>query len=318
MAGIPATPAGLTRSRWAAYEQHTSAKDNEQGALLSAAVLDLLDLLLRSDEQTRAEGVIAGFQASGVSGTMDSLVQPGAALLHSLPAQTALMRLPSVALALSRVSVQLAHDPGSVLPRIDAIDLTTRETSSRSEIVQIYDPDTETFSGQSSEQETRNDPRIYVSKGTPASVPSAPLQMGGTLRLATVLIPAGATSLDSATYTDTRDVIGRLGQTSRIRPWAAAVFTGDPVVEVGEVHNVASIVRVSAGVWLITLTEAVPAGLGRLAHVTAHQQALGVAAPVLASAVSLSASTIAVYCWSTSYTPFDPAYLQVRLDAIRS
>lgn len=310
-------PAGLTRGKWNGYQQHTAAKDQDVLDLLSASVLDLIGNLLRDDDQIDPSGVLGGLVVDRVLGLPQTDVWPGAALALATGIDRSDRSLSPWSLAALRELVTVSHSPGGADDRIDLVYLLARETDSREEIVQILDPGTRTFSGLPRKQEIRNDPQVLVLEGTPAPSPVRPTLPTGAIEIAEVLVPAGAVVSDGYTYADTRTIIGKIGSTRAIEPWAAVQFEGNAGTIQGTSRNVASVSRLGDGVYNVELTEPIPAGATPIITGTAYLVLMLTPQAIIVTAAAVSDTTINVCTFYHTGAVYDPALCNLKIEIIR-
>lgn len=310
-------PGGLTRIRWAQYEMVTSAKLRLMSDFLSASVLDILGYLMMAedDDPSSCEGVIGGFVASNIAGTMNASVSRGAALWCNASVPL-VYSMPQVVLMLARAATTLALDPGDAQPRIDVIYVRPQEQQATSASVQIYQGGVGPWVANMENQEQRNVPIFAVEKGTPAAVPVAPVPLTG-IPLCQVLVPAGSINLDAATFTDVRTMVGPVGMSGAI-PWAAVEFEGLAGAILGNAHNVSSVTKLWTGAYQLNLTNPIPSGKGVVFHGTAYHQILGSSIPVVVSVNSLVPGTVIVRTQrSSTEADIDAGYINVLVELVR-
>lgn len=198
----------LTRVKFPTLVRISTSEMSRVSDTLAAGFSDMLQRLFASADATPVDGVVEGM-VCGYDGAWRSYVMPGLAARYSSAGLSLtgddLYRDSAYRLMSLRDLVTVTHaaaDPAN--PRIDRIVITDGEADARQTSVGIWDTITKTFSPTNKYLERRNTPTVAIVTGTPAAVPAAPAAPAGYLSLYTVLVPAAAPSMATATYTDVR------------------------------------------------------------------------------------------------------------------
>lgn len=142
-------------------------------------------------------GVIGGLSCANVSGQMQTTIQPGMAFYYDASLSDPLSKFGLVMLHEAETHNHDAAD--ATYDRIDIVCIASPTGTDNEE-------STLTYGGAPTNRDTQRgaEPSVVVVAGTPAGSPSAPATPAGFLKVCEVTVPAAATNLDAATYTDTR------------------------------------------------------------------------------------------------------------------
>jgi len=320
-------PAGLTREKWNLWEKATGAKMEEMDDLISAGVLDILRQVFAISDGGNQNGVISGFVCTPEAGTLNVKLTGGVALALATAAYDPTDFTHSMmALLLGRSDLtgyfgSVAVDAGDTADRYDLVYLLPGEVDAETKAVDIYSGGTGPFVSQNKQTQRRNTPTIYVSKGVPgAGVPTVP--PAGSVWLYKILVPVGAMNLDAATFTDYRQMLGRLPKLAKLEPWAACGFGAAPLgFFVDDIaYNVSGIVLNSEGVFTISLTTALPSGDFEDWSVQAsgYYRAGGVVyRPIIVNARIQNSTTVIVRVWDAAGSVIDPEHVSVEISVRR-
>ena len=311
--------AGLNRENYSQWQLATFTKLNAISDTLSASMLDILRRIFGTADGVISVGVVDGYNASLVGGTMDVLVQPGLAFSRVSPAPSAADYSQSAFSALlARATATVTLETGSAQDRIDVVYLVPGEAPGEPQNVQIYAGGVGPFVTESHDQLMLNTPILAVKKGTPAPSPSPPSPPSYSVKVSEVFVPAGAVNLDTAGLTDVRTMLGRLGEVGQVVPWAAVQFNGSTGAIIGASFNVDSVTRSGDGDYLVTLI--VPAE----SRMTLFPFASGVHATApptwearTVNAYALSVGTFSVKSFDKDGVAADCSYVNARLDVVR-
>lgn len=166
---------------------------------LSREIQELFLRLLCGDDTPSAGGggVLGGLACDNVSGQMQSTVTAGWGWYYDATLASPLSPFGAVPLHATETVNHASADPDD--DRIDVISIASPTGTDTEESVLTWEA-----APQNRDTQRGAQPVIMVTAGTPAGSPVAPSTPAGHLKLAEVLVPAGATNLDSATYTDFR------------------------------------------------------------------------------------------------------------------
>jgi hypothetical protein len=162
-------------------------------------IQEMMLRLLNGDDTPSAGGggVLGGFVCDNVTGQMQSTVTAGWGWYYDATLAEPMSPFGAVMLHESEIVNHTAADGSN--PRIDVISIASPSDTDTEESTLTWEAAPENRDTQRGAQ-----PTIVVTAGTPAGSPVAPSTPAGHLKLCEVTVPAGATNLNSATYTDKR------------------------------------------------------------------------------------------------------------------
>lgn len=183
----------VRRVVWNTRERILSTDFGNAAALFHRALIESVSAALIADGTLRS-GVVRGMQTTVQNGTLNVIVSPGLSLLAETAATTYDSDLSWIEVR-ENVTVDLSGlvDPGN--PRWVVIEAASNEDTEVSELRDIFDPASGTFSSQTVPKVQGSSPTITARGGTPAAEPSFPSGTTGAVPLAYVYVPASAATL---------------------------------------------------------------------------------------------------------------------------
>lgn len=183
----------IRRVVWNTRERVLSTDFNNAAALQHRALVESLSAVLVADDTLRS-GVVRGLQASVQNGTLNVIVSPGLALLQETAATSFDSDMSWVELRQNAtVDLTALVDPAD--PRWVVIEIASNEATETSELRDIYNPASGTFSSQTVPKVTGSSPTLTARGGTPAAEPAFPSGTTGAIPLCYVYVPAAAATL---------------------------------------------------------------------------------------------------------------------------